>query len=236
VTKTSLCSTAFLAAALCVPGALMAQGQTSGYLTTPASTVPVVKWAGGCVRTSYWSPAMATSECDPDLVPRPAAAPAPAPAPSPAPVPAPVAKPAPAPVAPAAPVAKPAPKPATRTATFTDTFATGSATLSPAARARIDKEIIVPLSNMSSVSLIYIEGHTDRLGSQQANQKLSERRADAVANYLVSKGVDRSKIQSLGMGKTNPVKSCPDQKDRKQLAECLAPNRRVVVQVTGMAR
>jgi OOP family OmpA-OmpF porin len=237
VTKISLCSTAFLTAALCVPGALMAQGQTSGYLMTPGSTVPVVKWAGGCVRASYWTPAMAISDCDPDLVPRAAAAPAPAPAPAPlavpTPPPAPAVKPAPAP----APVAKPAaPKPAQRTVTLTDYFATNSATLSPAARAQIDREVIEPMKSMSSVSLVYIEGHTDRLGSAQANQRLSERRADAVANYLVSKGADRSKIETIGMGKTNPVKSCPDDKDRKKLVACLAPNRRVVVQVTGMPR
>lgn len=229
MTKTSLCSSAFLAAALSIPGPLLAQAN-QGYWTGPDSSV----WrsSGMCVRASYWGPSMATSECDPDLVPRPAAAPAPTPAPAPAPRAAPAPAPRPAP----APVAKPAPKPATQTATFTDTFASGSATLSPAARARIDKQVIEPMRNMSSVSLVYIEGHTDRLGSQQANQKLSERRADAVANYLVSKGVDRSKIQTIGMGKTNSVKSCPDQKDRKKLVECLAPNRRVVVQVTGMPR
>lgn len=229
MTKTSLCSSAFLAAALSVPGALMAQ-PVPGYATWSGG---VVKWGGGCVRASGQStPHLA--ECDPQLAPKPAAAPAPAPAPQPAPVaPAPVAKPAPAP----APVAKPAPaKPKPRTATFTDTFASGSATLSPAARANIDKQVLEPMRNMSSVSLVYIEGHTDRLGSHEANQKLSERRANAVANYLVSKGVDRSKIETLGMGKTNPVKSCPDQKDRKKLVECLAPNRRVVVQVTGMPR
>ena len=236
MTKTRLCSTAFLAAALCTPGALMAQANT-GYWTGPGGAI--WKSSNLCVRASYWSPAMATSECDADLVPRAAAAPAPAPAPapSPAPVPAPVAKPVPAPVAPAAPVAKPAaPKPVQRTATLTDYFASNSATLSPKARAQIDKEVIEPMRGMSSISLIHIEGHSDRIGSPQANQRLSQRRAEAVANYLVSKGADRSKIETLGLGKTNPVKSCPDQKDRKKLAECLAPNRRVVVQVTGMPR
>ena len=230
MTKISLCATALLTAALCIPGTLLAQPVPS-YATWAGG---VVKWSGGCVRASGQSTPPLLAECDPQLTPKPAAAaPAPAPAPQPAPVapPAPVAKPAPAP---AAPVAKPAPKP--QTATFTDTFASGSATLSPTARAAIDKQVLEPMKNMSSVSLVYVEGHTDRLGSHEANQKLSERRADAVANYLVSKGVDRSKIQSLGMGKTNPVKSCPDQKDRKKLVECLAPNRRVVVQVTGMPR
>lgn len=232
VTKISLCSTAFLAAALSVPGALMAQAN-QGYWTGPGGAV--WKSSSACVRASYWSPAMATSECDPDLVPRPAAAPAPAPAPRAAPAPA-----APAPAvkpAPAAPVAKPAaPKPRTVTATLTELFPTGGATLSPAARARIDKEVLEPMRGLSSISLIHVDGHTDRLGSHEANQKLSERRANAVANYLVSKGADRSKIETLGSGKTNPIKSCPDQKDRKKLAECLAPNRRVIVQMTGMPR
>jgi OOP family OmpA-OmpF porin len=231
VTKIRLCSTALLATALCIPGTLLAQ-PVPGYATWSGG---VVKWGGGCIRASGQSTPQALAECDPQLAPKPAAAPAPAPAPraEPAPPPpAPAAKPAPA-----APVAKPAPaKPKPQTATFTELFASGSATLSPAARSTIDKQVLEPMRNMSSVSLVYIEGHTDRLGSHEANQKLSERRAAAVANYLVSKGVDRSKIETLGMGKTNPVKSCPDQKDRKKLVECLAPNRRVTVQITGMPR
>lgn len=233
MTKTSLCSTAFLAAALSIPGPLLAQAP-QGYWTGPGGSV--WKSSGNCVRASYWSPSMATSECDPDLVPRPAAAPAPTPAPAPraapAPAPAPAMKPAPAPVAkPAAP-----PKPRVHTATLTDLFPSGGARLSPAARARIDKEVIAPMGGFSSISLIHVDGHTDRLGSHAANQKLSEQRAEAVANYLVSKGADRSKIETLGSGKTNPIKSCPDQKDRKKLAECLAPNRRVIVEVRGMPR
>lgn len=230
MTKISLCSTALISAALCIPGTLLAQPVPS-YATWAGG---VVKWSGGCVRANGQSTPPLIAECDPQLAPKPAAAPAPAPQPAPV-APAPVAKPAPAPAP--APVAKPAPaKPKPQTVTFTDTFASGSATLSPAARANIDKQVLEPMRNLSSVSLVYIEGHTDRLGSQEANQKLSERRASAVANYLVSKGVERSKIETMGMGKTNPVKSCPDQKDRKKLAECLAPNRRVVVQFTGMPR
>jgi OmpA-OmpF porin, OOP family len=241
VTKTSLCSTAFLSAALFIPGPLIAQ-TSQGYWVGPGGSV--WKSAGSCVRASYWSPAMASSECDPDLVPKPAAAPAPAPAPlaappapppAPTPAPAPAAKPAPAPLAP---VAKPAapPKPRVHTATLTELFPFGGATLSPAARARIDKEVLEPMRGFSSISLVHVDGHTDRIGSHEANQKLSEQRAEAVANYLVSKGADRSKIETLGSGKTNPIKSCPDQRDRKKLAECLAPNRRVIVEVRGMPR
>jgi len=183
-------------------------------------------WKSGtglCWRSGYWTPANATGECDPDLAPKPAAVPAPPPS---------AAKPAPAPVA------KPAPKPApTFTITLTDTFASNSAVVSPAMRAAIDKQVIERMnSQFAEVTLVYVEGHTDRLGSQQANQRLSERRANAVAAYLVSKGVDKSKIETLGVGKTNQVKSCPDSKDRKALNECLSPNRRVIIEVRGKPR
>src|SRR5437016_2609031 len=76
-----------------------------------------------------------------------------------------------------------------------------------------------------------------RIGSQAYNQKLSERRANAVRDYLVSKGVARDKIETLGMGKTQPVPGvvCNQAypKERKALIECLAPNRRVEVEVKG---
>lgn len=63
------------------------------------------------------------------------------------------------------------------------------------------------------------------------NRRLSEKRAEAVRAYLVSKGVDPDKIEVFGYGKTLPVKSCADQKKRSALIECLAPNRRIVVEV-----
>ena len=65
---------------------------------------------------------------------------------------------------------------------------------------------------------------------------LSEKRAEAVRAYLVSKGVDAAKVETLGFGKTLPIKACPDQKDRKGLIACLADNRRVVVEVQGSPR
>jgi outer membrane protein OmpA-like peptidoglycan-associated protein len=52
----------------------------------------------------------------------------------------------------------------------------------------------------------------------------------------VSKGVMPSKVETIGMGKTLPVKSCPDQKDRKALNACLQPNRRVEIEVRGMPK
>ena len=158
----------------------------------------------------------------------------PAPAPAPAPVAAP--KPAPAP----APAAQPKPmapkKPAVVNLASTELFEFNKAVLTPEARAKLDAEVLAKLRDLKDIRYINVNGHADRLGSAQYNQKLSEKRADAVRAYLVSKGVDASKVETLGFGKTLPAKSCPDQKDRKGLIECLSPNRRVVVEVQGTPR
>ena len=53
-------------------------------------------------------------------------------------------------------------------------------------------------------------------------------------DYLVGKGVDKAKIETLGLGEKQPVVQC-EQKNRKELIACLAPNRRVEVQVKGEA-
>ena len=108
--------------------------------------------------------------------------------------------------------------------------------LKPEGKAAIDSEIISKLPGVQKLELVLVTGHTDRIGTQAYNQKLSERRADAVRDYLVSKGVAKDKIETLGMGKTQPLPgvSC-DQKAMKELIACLAPNRRVEVEVKGEA-
>jgi len=169
----------------------------------------------------------------------------PAPAPAPA-APAPVAKPAPQaqPVPPPPPIqaAKPEPKPeppkkpAVTNLASTELFEFNKAVLTQEARAKLDNEVVAKLRDLKDVRYIIVNGHADRLGSPQYNQKLSEKRAEAVRAYLVSKGVDAAKVETLGFGKTLPVKACPDQKDRKGLIECLSPNRRVVVEVQGSPR
>jgi len=181
----------------------------------------------------YWTPAMANMECDPDLVPKPAAPARAAPTPAPRAVPAPAPAPAPTP-APAA--AKPKRCDATATFGTDETFEFDKSVLKPAAMAKLDRDVVAKLPQCAKVELILVSGYTDRLGSQQYNQKLSERRADAVKAYLVKKGVDASKIDTMGMGKTLQIKSCPDGKDRKALIACLAPNRRAVVEIKGLAK
>ncbi len=168
---------------------------------------------------------------------KPAPPPAPAPAPA-APPPQPVAKPAPPPAEPKpAPVAKPAPqKPAALTVSSTGLFEFNQATLSPQARSRLDSEVVAKARDFGNVAHVQIDGHADRLGSPQYNQRLSEKRAEAVRAYLVSMGFDAGRMDIIGFGKTNPVKSCPGNMERKALIECLAPNRRVAVEVKGTPR
>ena len=168
--------------------------------------------------------------CATEEAQKPAAtAPKPAPAaPAPAPAPAPRAMqdtPAPAPK-----------KPAVINLASTGFFEFNKATLTNEAKSTLDREVIAKLKELGQIRYINVNGHADRLGSAQYNQKLSERRADAVRAYLVSKGADASQVETLGFGKTTPVKSCPDQKERKAVIECLAPNRRVVVEIQGTPR
>jgi len=165
--------------------------------------------------------------------PKPVAAPAPAPKPQPQAVPAP---PPPAPMAKPQPKPEPPKKPAVTNLASTELFEFDKAVLTPQARTKLDSEVIAKLRDLKDVRYIIVNGHADRLGSAQYNQKLSEKRAEAVRAYLVSKGVDAAKVETLGFGKTLPVKSCPDQKERKGLIECLQPNRRVVVEVQGTPR
>jgi OOP family OmpA-OmpF porin len=176
-----------------------------------------------CWRTGYWTPAMAIIECDPDLVPKP-----PPPPPPPA-----VTPPPPPPPPPAAPTVQKI------TLAAKALFDFDKAVLKPEGMAAIDREVVSKLKDVTKLELVLVTGHTDRIGTQAYNQKLSERRANAVRDYLVSKGVAKDKIETLGMGKTQPVPGVvcnqPYPKERKALIECLAPNRRVDVEVKGEA-
>jgi OOP family OmpA-OmpF porin len=164
-----------------------------------------------------------------------------APAPAPAP-----ATPAPAPAAPA-PAPAPAPKPMAAPAkpkplrVFSHVlFAFDKSVLSMSAQDTLDREVVVRFGEFGDLRFINISGYTDRIGSVQYNQKLSERRASAVKAYLVRQGADVAKIETTGYGKmyvgsTLPVASC-SQKERKALIACLQPNRRAEIEVLGTGR
>jgi OOP family OmpA-OmpF porin len=160
----------------------------------------------------------------------PPSLPAPAPVVQPTPV---VEAPAPAP----APVAPPPPPPARFekvTLSSTELFGFDSATLTMP-QPKLD-EIAAALQADPSITDVDITGYTDRLGSTKYNQKLSERRANAVREYLVGKGVDAKRLKAYGKGEQNPVVTDCKQKKRSALIECLAPNRRVEVEQITVER
>lgn len=82
-----------------------------------------------------------------------------------------------------------------------------------------------------TLTAIEITGHTDRIGSDAANQALSQARADSVRDYLASQRLERRLIQARGAGQSQPVVQCPGHKVTPQLVACLQPNRRVEMAV-----
>ncbi|HHF4762821.1 TPA: porin OmpA [Haemophilus influenzae] len=113
------------------------------------------------------------------------------------------------------------------------TFAFGKANLKPQAQATLDS-IYGEMSQVKSAK-VAVAGYTDRIGSDAFNVKLSQERADSVANYFVAKGVAADAISATGYGKANPVTgaTCDQVKGRKALIACLAPDRRVEIAVNG---
>jgi OOP family OmpA-OmpF porin len=94
----------------------------------------------------------------------------------------------------------------------------------------LDTEVVEKMKAHPEVELVLITGHTDRIGTDSYNQKLSERRAASVKNYLVSQGIEESRLHAVGKGETEPVVDCKGVYGKKAI-DCLQPNRRVVVEV-----
>lgn len=113
------------------------------------------------------------------------------------------------------------------------TFAFGKANLKPQAQAALDG-IYGEIAQVNSAK-VAVAGYTDRIGSDAFNVKLSQQRAETVANYFVAKGVSADAISATGYGKANPVTgaTCDQVKGRKALIACLAPDRRVEIAVNG---
>lgn len=144
-----------------------------------------------------------------------------------------VVTPPPAPVAPPPPPPPPPPRFEKVTMSATELFGFNSATLT-APQPRLD-EIAAALTADPSITDVDITGYADRLGSSKYNQSLSERRANAVRDYLIAKGIAASRLKAYGRGEANPVVTCTD-KNRAALIRCLEPNRRVEVEQITVER
>lgn len=223
---TKLFLTAVAAAAL-FPVAALAQADfpNQGYLVDGAQKI-VKSDKSGCWHTRDWSPARAVMECDPSLMPVAAVTPVP-----------PAAQPVAAPAQPAAAVVvAPVPvTPMTKKMSFSGDalFAFDKADLKPAGVAMLDT--LVGQLKGATYDTIVVTGHTDRIGSSQYNQKLSERRANTVKDYLVAQSVTANRIDAQGKGEAQPetkAGECKGAKNAKVVA-CLQPDRRVDVEVTG---
>ncbi len=178
---------------------------------------------GECWRTGYWTPAMAIPECDPSLVKKPAPKVA-------------EKKPDTVPARPLVPDEGPA-KPALRVTIQAETlFDFDKAVLRADGKKTLDDEVVAKMKEHPEVEVVLVSGYADRIGSERYNQRLSERRANAVKAYIVDQGIDSTRVETVGKGESDPVVDCkevkgPESRRNKKLVSCLQPNRRVVVEV-----
>jgi OOP family OmpA-OmpF porin len=166
-----------------------------------------------CWRTGYWTPAQAIFECDPDLV-KVAEVPPPAPPPPPG-------------------MAPPPPPPPPTIVNQKITYAADAffdfdkSVLKPEAKVKLD-DLVGKLSGIN-LEVIIAVGHTDGIGSDAYNDKLSVRRAESVKAYLVSKGIEPNRVYTEGKGKRQPVAD-------NKTTEGRAKNRRVEIEVVGTTK
>jgi OOP family OmpA-OmpF porin len=187
-----------------------AQQSKQGYWTQGGDAV----WknsVGQCWRAGYWTPAMAICECDKDLMPKEACEP---PSARPTPPPPPAAKPA----------AKPAPVAEKVTLAADVLFDFDKAVLKNEGKSKLDD--LAAKVKAINLEVVIAIGHTDSVGADAYNQKLSVRRAESVKSYLVSKGVEPNRIYTEGKGEKQPVAS-------NKTADGRQKNRRVEIEVIG---
>jgi OmpA-OmpF porin, OOP family len=220
MTTTKKLMFAAVAAAL-MPGVSMAQeARMDGYLTDTSGRI-VMNSTNLCWRHRDMDMPAATGPCE---MKAPVAA-----VPAPAPIVVAAAPPAPARVVQAAPKAAP------QKISFSGDalFAFDKSVLKPEGKVMLDG-LVQQLSG-ATYDNIQLTGHTDRFGSSAYNQKLSERRAQAVKDYLASKQVMASRMDAQGKGETQPVTKASDCQGAKssKVVACLQPDRRVDVVMTG---
>lgn len=212
-----------------------------GYLTDSANDV-VKSNFGLCWHTGFWTPADAIDGCD-GMLKKAAAVPLVTPLPAPTPEPyvdtplssdnssaaAPAAAAAPSAAATTAPSPSAAVAPSSEKVTFeADTFFDfDKSVLKPAGKSKLS-DLASKLQGID-IEVVVATGHTDSVGSDSYNMKLSLRRANAVKAFLVSKGIPADRIFTAGKGETTPVASNKTREGRAQ-------NRRVEVEVVGLRK
>lgn len=195
-----------------------------GYVTGGGGDFAVTDSSGNCWKTSGWSTENARDPCD--AVPRAAAA-----------APAPIAEEAPKPVEPAPIAVAPAPVIEKVDLSADVLFEFDSATLKDSGKQKLDE--IAQTAQGADVDRVRIVGHADRIGSEQYNQELSERRAQSVKEYLAQSGAAADRVEAQGVGKSEPVtgSECdrmgPARKSNTKLVACLQPDRRVEIELLG---
>ena len=200
---------------------LLASVAVAGSAVAAGSTTASDNWRSGhgnlqwknadgtlCWRNAFWTPATAAPGCDGAIVP--------VVAPAPVAVAPPVAAPAVVPVAPPA---------ATKVTYAADAFFDfDKSVIKPAGKEKLD-DLIGKIKDIN-LEVIIAVGHTDSVGSDSYNQKLSVRRSEAVKAYLVSKGIEKNRVYTEGKGEKQPVAD-------NKTAEGRAKNRRVEIEVVG---
>lgn len=205
-------------------GTTLAQAQEQVYVR--ASGMVVKSGTGLCWRTGYWTPAAAAKdpagcECDKDLLPKEVCAGKAAAAATP--------------TTPGKIIGDPK---GTKVTLAADTlFDFDKAVLRPEGKKKLDE--LAASVKMMSLEVLLAVGHTDRIGTDEYNKALSEKRAAAVKEYLVSKGLEANRIYSEGKGEKQPKtgnkcdKMGAENGGNKKLVACLQEDRRVDIEVIG---
>lgn len=199
--------------------ASLAQAQANSVYVIDGRGEVATSGTGLCWRTGFWTPAGAATDkngckCDKDLIPKEVCEP---------------------PMTKAAdPKAKPLGEKITVAADALFDF--NKATLRPEGKKKIDE--VVAKADKLVLEVVIAVGHADRIGSAAYNQKLSEKRAAAVKDYMVSKGIPANRIYTEGKGAKQPVTKpdqCKGPKSAKVIA-CLQPDRRVDIEIIGTSK
>ena len=201
---------AVLAAMACVHAPAVTAASPTGYAVDSAGSVVRTSY-GECVHTSSWQASLAIMECEPKL----AAANQPEPEPE-------------AEMA----AMEPEPKRVKRRINLSSDayFEFDSATLTEDGKRKLE-QMARQIRNAEEPSL-RIVGHTDRIGPEDYNMKLSRDRAQAVRDYLVQQGVPEQVMSVTGRGEADPIERCEGLRGNA-LIDCLQPNRRTDVEFSA---